>query len=228
MGGLCIRTASMIDAAAVQIIRFRLGRHDLEFRVRWRWSSAIPSGEGRFTGFAFEDLDATSEKALWSFIQERAHEVATFLRSCGGLSHLDFQDALELALTTRIREFECGAIVYGRAGDDPSGSLFALFRGSILLKRVGERRNQEIDIVQPGEFFGGMPTIAGCKPLERAVATSTSTVLEFTECITRCVQNTKPQLGTMLIRAASFDWMQRTARLLDRLYDKEMRACSDD
>jgi hypothetical protein len=221
MGGLCVRTLGALDASKVHRIRFSLGRHDLDFKVEVRWQSPPGSVDGPLLGFSFAEMDATSERSLWHFIQERGHELATFLRSCGGLRHLDFQDAIELALTTRIREVERGEFVYGGTGHSPCASIFALFRGNVLLERVHGERSQEIDVVEPGEFFGGIPLIAGCVLSERAVATSPSTLLEFVEYNTNYLLNTKPPLGASLVRATSFHWVQRLSRVLDRLYEKE-------
>lgn len=218
MGGICVRTESIIDGNAVEAVRFKLGLYDLEFKVHARWSSATLSDEGPLTGFAFEEVDPKSEATLWGFIQERARELSTFLRTCDGLTDLGFQDALELALTTRLRELECGQVVYG--GHETTGckSIFALFRGSILLERASEKRNQEIARLEPGELFGGTQIIAGCEPIERAIATSRTTLLEFVDYNTEYLMIAKPQLGASLIRAAAFHWMQRTARLLDHTF----------
>jgi len=210
-----------MDVDKVEQLRFTLGRHDLEFDVKVRWRSSPMADEGPLTGFSFDEVDVAAEKALWNFIQERGHELATFLRSCGGLTHLDFQEAIELALTTRIREVERGEIVYGGEGHAPSASIFALFRGSIRLERVNQSRSQEVATVEPSELFGGIPMIAGCSPFERAVATSRSTLLEFVAYNTHYLLSTKPPLAAALIRAASFHWIQRMSHILDRLFDEE-------
>jgi len=215
-GGVCVRTASPIDGALVRQIRFKLDRHDLEFMVSCKWSSPVGSSAGPLSGFVFEHVDARSEAALWSFIQARAMDIATFLRTCGGLTELTFQDAIELALATRIRELESGQIVYGGAESEPCGSIFALFRGNVMIERKAKRRNQQATPMESGELFGGLPTIAGCEPLERAVATSDSTLLEFIDYNTGYLLTYKPTLGSALVRAATFHWVKRATQLLDQ------------
>lgn len=217
MGGICVRTACPIDRNSVRVIRFTLGRDHLEFSVTPRWSSEMMSEEGPLTGFSFDSVDVRSEGALWNFVQERARDLSMFFRSCEGLDQLDFQDSLELALTTRLREVERAQPVYSRTRSD---SIFLLFRGSVALERVSDRGCQEFARVQPGEIFGGLPTIAGCTPFERAVATENSTVLEFLGYNVEYLFGAKPLLGVSLLRAASFHWLRRFSRTLDRFSDQ--------
>lgn len=128
---------------------------------------------------------------------------------------LGFQDVLQLALTTRLRELEYGQLVYGGDQSTPCKSIFALFRGSILLERASEKRNQEIARLESGELFGGTQIIAGCEPVERAVATSRTALSEFVDYTTEYLTVAKPQLDACLIRAAAFHRIKRNARLLD-------------
>jgi hypothetical protein len=220
IGGICVRTESIIDGALVRRVRFRLGRKDLEFNVTSRWSSPTGSEAGPLTGFVFDEVDSQSESALWSFIQERASELASFFRTCDGLEDLSFQEAVELALITRLREVEPGQVLYGGIGSEPSASIFALFRGHIVVERASARRQQQVIHLESGQFFGGMPVIAGCAPIDRAVATTSSTVLEFLEYNTRYLSMHKPMLAATLIRATTYHWIQRATRLLDRAFDQ--------
>ena len=160
--------------------------------------------------------DIEDGQALWSFIQERGRQLALFLHSCDGLGQLDFQEVFELALTTRLREVEHGQMIYGGAETETSPSILALFRGSVALERASGRRNENFALVKPGELFGGIPMIAGCTPFERAVANKNSTVLEFLGYNVEYLISAKPLVGLALIRAATFHWMQRFSRTLDR------------
>ena len=220
MGGICVSTGSILDGNLVHFVRFKLGRFDLELKVDSCWSSSTGSQAGPQMGFVFQDLVPTAEAAIWNFIQERALEIATFLRTCKGLPNLDFQDSLDLALATRIREVDSGQLVYGSVGDRSSGSIFAVFRGSIMLERATGKRNQEIAEVPSGEFFGGLPVIAGCPPFDRAVATRSSTLLEFLEFSTNYLLVHKPTVGAALTRAAMFHCMKRVTQLLDRTLEE--------
>ena len=214
MQGICVNTRCPIDRDSVGLIRFVLGRDHLELSVTPRWSSETLSDEGPLIGFSFDTVDVRSEASLWNFVQERGRELSRFLRSCDGLDQLTFEDSFELALSTRLRDVERDQMVYGRAG---SASIFLLFRGSVALERTCDRHGQEFARVQPGEIFGGAPTLAGCTPFERAVATENSTVLEFLAYNVDYLISAKPPLGVALLRAAAFHWMRRFARTLDRL-----------
>ena len=217
--GLCVKTESPVDGDSIHLVRLKLGRQDLELRVVSRWSSAIGSQVGSLTGLEFEETDARSEAALGRFVQERAMEIGTFLRSCSGFDELGFQEALELAMTTRIREVHSGDIIFGAPSCGGCNSIFVLFRGSILLERNSDRRNQQGISVQPGEFFGGLPLIAGLESTQRAVATGPSTLLEFVDYSTSFLITHKPTLGAALLRATAFHWSNRTQQLLDRSLD---------
>lgn len=218
IGGICVRTDSILDGSRIGFVRFKLGRHDLELKVAACWTSSTGSCGGPRIGFVFEKLVPTTEATLWNFIQERALDIATFLRGCRALPDLDFQDALDLALTTRIREVDSGQLVYGSLGNSSSGSIFVVFRGSIMLERATETRNQEVTEVQSGEFFGGLPIVAGSATLDRAVATSSTTLLEFLEYSTNYLLINKPILGAALTRAAMFHCIERMSKLLDRTF----------
>ena len=218
-GGLCVKTESPIDGDSVHRVRLKLGRHDLEFGVVSRWSSPIGARTGSITGFEFAETDACSEAALGRFVQERAMEIGTFLRSCCGFNELGFQEALELAMTTRIREVDSGETIYGAPDGAGCSSIFALFRGSVLLERKSDRRNEQSISVQSGEFFGGLPMIAGIESAQRAVATGPATLLEFIQHNTSYLMMHKPSLGAALLRAAAFHWANRTQQLLDRSFE---------
>ena len=216
MNGICVNTASPIERDAVRLVRFTLGRHQLEFSVSARWSSKAISDAGIMTGFIFDAVDANSESALWRFIQERGGQLALFLQTCNGLGQLDFQEAFELAITTRIHELERGQMIYGGAGTETSTSIFALFRGSVALERASGRRNENFALVKPGELFGGIPIIAGCTSFERAIANENSMVLEFLGYNVEYLISAKPRVGLALMRAATFHWMLRFSRILDQ------------
>ena len=177
--------------------------------------------ELRFTFFErASDGASRSEAALWNFIQDRGSELGAFLRTCEGFAHLSFQDALELALSTRLREAESGEIIYGIEDSEAGSAIFILFRGSVVLERASGGRHKEIDCVRSSEFFGGLPIIAGCRPIERAVATERSTLLEFSCYQCEYLMNSKPILGARLIRAASYHWTQRVVNFLDQTFSQ--------
>ena len=213
MGGICVATTSIIDAGAVRGVRLTLGRESLELSATSRWCSKTEP----LAGFLFDLLTSSAEGALWGFIQERGRELAVFLRGCGGLEDLDFQDAFELAQATRVRSLQAEELVYGGTdSEEASSSIFVLFRGTVALERIQGRRNQHIASVKPGELFGGVPAIAGCTPFDRAVAVEDSSVLEFGGYNIEYLITAKPLLGIALLRAATFHWIRRFSETLDR------------
>lgn len=219
MGGICAKTGPLLDPDTVRFVRLTLGRHQLDLSATARWSSESIDDLGGLTGFLFGSVDTKSEATLWDFIQERGRELALFLRSCDGLHQIDFQDALELALATRLRTRESTELVYGRAGEEASASIFVLFRGAVVLERAQTHRDKQIiSRIKPGEMFGGIPTIAGCVPFERAVAVEDSTILEFVSHSLEYLLSEKPPLGVALLRAASFHWIRRFSETLDRTF----------
>jgi len=217
MGGICVATTGMMDPGAVRRVRLQVGRHQLEMSVDARWNSTSSMGAGQLTGFVFEGVDQATEAALWDFIQERGRELACFLRTCEGLGHLSFQEGFDLALATRIRTLNAHEVIYGPSDQEAMGSIFALFRGSVVLSPLHGRKGQAIASVRPGELFGGTIAIAACTPFERAVAVGESRVLEFVGYNIEYLLAEKPRVGLTLLRAASYCAMKRFAQTVDLL-----------
>ncbi len=216
MGGMCVQTESIIDGQAVRAVRVPLDGERVEFTVSSRWSLDLGGSGGPLTGLVFSDVDEVQKAQLWEFIQKRGRELGMFLSSCEGLEQLNFEEALELALATRLREVVSGQLVY-RGGDDPGAtSICVLMKGAVLLEPAMGRCNQRISTVKPHELFGGLSVVAGCVPFDRAVAVEDCTVLEFSSYSVENLLNIKPHLGVALLRAASFHWMRRFAEVLDR------------
>jgi CRP-like cAMP-binding protein len=218
MGGICVKTASIIDRTTIRAVRFSLGQQDFSINVESRWGAPGAEGEGLLTGLAFESLDPRFEPGLWRFIQERGGVLGSFIRGCEGLSSLSFQEGLELALETRLREVAAGQIIYGPDATKGGSSIFINFSGAALLERVSDRRHEEIATIHAGAIFGGLPIVAGYPPIERAIAISPVVLLEFDQFNCENMISSKPMLAAALFRAATFHWMCRFSKLLDQTY----------
>ena len=216
MAGMCVQTKSIIDADAIASVRVSLGGTRVSLKVASRWSVELGGSGSPATGLVFEDLDEMRRNALWDTVQQRGLELGAFLTSCEGLDQLNFEESLDLAFATRLREVERGGFVYNGGDEETAAAIRVLLSGGVALEPVNGRFNQQIAIVRPRELFGGLPVVAGCLPFERAVATEKSMVLEFSGYAVENLLNTKPHLGVTLIRAASFHWMRRFADLLSR------------
>ena len=216
MGGMCVQTESIIDTEAVRSVRVALGGNRVEIDVRSRWNTELGGNGGPASGLVFEELGDAMKMWLWDYIQKRGRDLGMFLSSCEGLDQLNFEEALELALSTRLREVRSGDIVYQGGDDEGAASICALMGGSVMLEPANGRCNQRISTVEPRELFGGLPVVAGCMPIERAVAVEDATVLEFSGYAVENLLETKPHLGVALLRAASFHWIRRFAEVLDR------------
>lgn len=217
MGGMCIQTSSIIDSQAVDAVRFNLGGNRVGFDVCSPWNIDLGGSGGPATGLVFESLDGPKKDALWDFIQGRGRDLGSFLTSCEGLEQLLFEESLELALATRLREFAAGDLIYRGREEDTSSSISVVMTGSVVLELADGRCNQQISQVGPRELFGGLPIVAGCAPIERAIAIEETRILEFSAYAAENLLNTKPHLGVSLLRAASFHWMRRFAETLERV-----------
>ncbi len=216
MGGMCVQTGSMIDASAIRAVRVSLGDTRVEIGIRSHWSLEFGGNGGPASGLVFESVNEEVRASLWNYIQRRGHDLGMFLSSCIGLDQLNFEEAFELALATRIRQIPAGDLVYRGGDEERSAAICALMEGSVLLEPANGRFNQQISTVGPRELFGGLSVVAGCVPFERAVAVEDSTVLEFSGYGVENLLNTKSYLGVALLRASSFHWMRRFAEVLDR------------
>jgi len=216
MGGMCVQTTSIIDSEAVRTVRFSLGGNRVGFDVGSRWNTELGGNGGPATGLVFESVDEPSQNCLWDYIQKRGRDLGAFLSSCEGLDQLNFEEALELALATRLREVRAGDLVYRGGDEEASSAISILMTGAVSLEPANGRFSQQIARVEPRELFGGLPVSAGCAAFERAVAIEPSRILEFSAYAVENLLNTKPHLGVCLLRASSFHWMRRFAETLDR------------
>lgn len=216
MGGMCVQTTSMIDSDAIRMVRFSLDGNRVGFDVGSRWNTELGGNGGPATGLVFETIDEMSQNSLWEYIQKRGRDLGAFLSSCEGLDQLNFEEALELALATRLREVRAGDLIYRGGDEEASSAISVLMTGSVSLEPANGRYSQQIARVEPRELFGGLPVSAGCAAFERAVAIEPSRILEFSHYAVENLLNTKPHLGVCLLRANSFHWMRRFAQTLDR------------
>jgi hypothetical protein len=209
VAGICVQTDTLLDAGSVHSIKFSLGELEVEFPVESRWQSEPVPEQGPLTGFAFTKVDADCEIALWDLIQKRGRELASFIRSCVGFESLGFEDRFNLSMATRLRQVAAGKPVYGP--EDPSAtSIYALVQGSVILEELEQGGIRErLGVVKPGEPFGGLAVVAGCSAFEYAFATEESVILEFPSYTVEHLISTKPMLGIVLLRAASYQWLVR-------------------
>ena len=158
MGGICVETATIIDYEAVRAVRIPLGKSKIDFDVRPRWSLDLGGSGGPVTGLTFASVDDAKKNALWDLIQERGCELGMFLSGCEGLDQLNFEEALDLALSTRLRIVRRGDLIYTGCDERTAASICLLMSGSVVLEPSMGRMNQRISMVKPREIFGGLPT----------------------------------------------------------------------
>jgi len=209
VSGVCVETPAPLDGASVRSVRLSLGDRELDLRVDFKWGSEPLPDKGVLSGFAFEDVSEQDELVLWDFLQTRGRELAYFMRTCTGLQALGFEDAFQLAVSTRLRHATAGQAVY-RPQDACSSSIFALMRGGVVIEEagaLGPRRH--LGNVRQGEVFGAMALMAGCEAFDNAFATEETLIVEFPSYTVEHLVATRPDLGIMLLRSISSEWVGR-------------------
>jgi CRP-like cAMP-binding protein len=201
-GGACVQTPVPFALTDVERIELRLSDRAVVLRVAGCWQRETLIENAVLTGVRFLDAGERELSALREYLKERAAEIVRFLQTRSEFARLDFEDVMAVALVTRMREARVGAHVCEegklRLGDD---SVFILMKGSVVLEAAAARAlDVELEFVEPGGIFGGLPLIAQMPSPLSAVVARDATLLELDRTAFRYLAQTRPWLAEELRR----------------------------
>lgn len=180
-GGVCVETVSQFALVSRSFAKIDFPDFTLTLKVEGRWQRDAPGRSGVLTGMRFVDLPASEIQHLWSYVYQRAGELASFLRERSQLSGIHYHDAVDLAFFTRLVQYSAGDRIYrqgtyGSWGD----SAFVLYQGNVSIE--ARNRSDEcvyVDQIDEGGVFGGIPILASSPHLDSAVAQTDVLLLEI-------------------------------------------------
>jgi CRP-like cAMP-binding protein len=223
-GGLCIETSSPFDLSSLRQINISFGDGRLQCSAQGRWQRGNAGNSGISTGITFGELDTQKRAMLHRLVHQRSQELSTFLMH-SELGALELDEALDLALCTRMSEFKAGQYIYRQGVDDSkSNSVYVVNSGAVLLEAEGRPgRRVLLDRADPGAVFAGMPLLFEYPHLESAVAESDTVLFEIDPFTFRYLERAKPNAARCVTRAL----MSKRARLLANLIERVAEMAGD-
>jgi len=201
-GGACVQTPSPFALEPLRRITIPLGSGPITLPVEGCWQRETLLENAVLTGMRFLDLAPEDVKRVREFVQESANKLTTFLQERSELSTLDLDEALDVALLSRLREARPGTYVCHegkmRLGED---SIYVVVNGKVALEAAGARQHElELELIREGGVFGGLPLIADVPPPLSAVAASDLVLLELDRNAFRYLERCKPSVAHRLSR----------------------------
>ncbi len=219
-GGVCVETGSPFALSSVERIVLDLPTGKMAFAAKGSWQRAPFVGDGLLTGIQFVSPKPEAIHRLWDFVQVQAKECARFLHEGSELGTLSLDDALEIALRTRVRQVPAGRWIYrqGSAGED---SVFMVLSGTVAFE-MRSRRDPPIRLkpIGVGGAFGGLPLLAEISHPESALAETDTQLLEIARYTFRYLERTKPLLARCVTRALIRRQTSHLTELAERVVDR--------
>jgi CRP-like cAMP-binding protein len=221
-GGVCVQTPSPFAMSSLRSLTMHLPGESLTVDIEGCWQREASLERAIFTGLRFTRPDAPDRERIRKFVEQSAQELTNFLQNNSDLRDLGLDEALDVALASRLREAASGMFIcregHPRAGDD---SLFALMRGTVTLAATGNREHEiEVERVTPGGIFGGVPLIADVPSPVSAVAATDVTLLELDRAAFRYLERAKPLVAHRLARSIAACQVAQFRSLVLRLADQ--------
>ena len=214
--GVCVETESPVGLEGARRLVLHLEDGDPNLEVECCWQGNAPGREGVLNGFRFVDLEAEQTDVLWGLVFHRAREVASFLAGGSDLCGIAFDDALDVAMRTRLVRFTAGDWIYRQGATPPHGdSAYLILQGAVALEAQNASAESVYrDRVEPGALFGGLPLLAATAQPETAVAESACELLEIDRFSFRYLLSDRPMAGYVISSALAARYAARLGSLI--------------
>jgi len=199
-GGVCIETSSPVGINEAHRIALEMGDEVLRVSVRCRWQRESPSRGGVISGLQFVDVSEEGRTLIWRHVYAEAQDLALFVTTRSALSSIAFDDAIELALHTRVAWFSKGDWVYRQGSLGTRGdSAFVVLSGEVAIEALNAESGRAYEeLVLPGEVIGGFPMVAGLPHPETAIARSDACLVEIDPYSYGYLLDTRPGMARLL------------------------------
>ena len=216
--GLCVETESPIGLDEARRIVLHLPDGEANMRVRCCWQREAPGRQGILSGFRFENLGVQDTELLWAIVFRRARELASFICGHSSLGQVIFDDAVDLAMHSRLVRFATGDWVYRQGSSDPkSGSAYLILQGCVEIESLNEEAESvHLERLESGAFFGGLPMVASATHPETALAHNACELLEIDSFSYQYLQSDRPAAAFAVTRALMARYARRLSELTAR------------
>jgi len=223
VGGACVATASPFDVKSVESIVVTTATGDsIRIRCQGCWQREEPSHELMLSGLSFNEPDDVQLDFIWDIVLDSGKYLARFLCENTELHELGLEDAMSLSQMSRFKDVPSGHTLYRQGEDGPgTDSIYLVMEGSVVLT-VRARGSREVDVVrlESGDFFGGLPVLAGVPNAESAAAATDVRLLEIDRHSFQYIRTARPWLGYRLGSAMLRLSAQRMSHILLRVGDR--------
>jgi len=218
-GGACVQTASPFPLEPLRRLMLPLSDGPLTVDVEGCWQRETLLEGAVLTGMRFLEVDQDALKRIRQFVQESANRLTAFLQEESELSGLEFDEAIDVALLSRLGEARPGTYIFHegdlRLGQD---SIYVLVSGRVVLEAAGAREHElALEVIHTGGVFGGLPLIADVPPPLSAVAATDITLLEIDRNAFRYLERSKPSVAHRLSRIVTAKNVAHLRSAIERL-----------
>ncbi|MGH0033759.1 MAG: cyclic nucleotide-binding domain-containing protein [Myxococcota bacterium] len=218
--GVGVETPTPFALDSIRRVVIELPDGPLQAKAVGRWQKENAAVDAHLSGIQLIDLEPEASSRLWRFVHQRAGELAAFLHDHTDLE-LEMDEALDLALFTRVVEFQTGCHIYQQDEQGTRGdSVYLVRSGRVLLEaRYKSSQPLVLDRVEGGGLFGGLPSVAGVPHVTSAVTECEVLALEIDAHTFEQFATSKPAVAQRIAKAL----MRRQAFQMRTLVETAIR-----
>lgn len=218
-GGACLQTAGPIDLTTLRRLRFTLQDGPIELDVSGCWQREAPLEHAMFSGVRFESPSPAVVERIAEHVNAVAFQLARFVRTESELADLDLDEAIDFALSSRLRHASAGTYIYrgDRAGPGEE-SVYLVLQGTVALE-LSLRASSRFEVarVERGGVFGGMRVVAREGTRLSAVACTELVLLELDFTAFRYLDRAKPTVARRISETVVTKGLLQLHACVDRL-----------
>lgn len=218
-GGACLQTAGPIDLASLRRLRFMLHDGPVELEVSGCWQREAPLESALFSGVRFESPSEDVVERIADYVNKVAFQLGRFVRTESELGDLDLDEALDFALSSRLRHAAPATYIYR---GDPAGAgeeaVYVVLQGCVALEAYPKGRLRlEIARIERGGVFGGIGLLARAGTRLSAVACDEVVLLELDHTAFRYLDSAKPSVARRISETVITKGLLQLHSYVDRL-----------
>jgi CRP-like cAMP-binding protein len=199
-------------------LAIRIAEREMVLNAEGCWQRQGKTGVKLLTGIRFVEPKPEHVRALWDFVGAQAATLAGFLRDGAAFRDIDLDDAMDLALCTRILEVPAGHRIYGPGiCEDGADAAFVVYVGEVLLEARNDRgRAVLIERVGVGRVFGGLTVVVGVPHIESATAATAARLIEIDREAFAYLERAKPRAARLVTVAVVRRQTSNLSQLVER------------
>jgi CRP-like cAMP-binding protein len=202
-GGVCVQTDMPFPMNAMRALTLHVPGMPLRIDGEACWQRESALERAIFTGVRFVRPSYEQRDRVRKFVEESAQELSHFLQNRSELHELGLDEALDLALSSRLREARAGTFIARQDSATASNeSLFVVLRGSVTLAAAASREHElTVQRITTGGVFGGVPLVANVPAPFSVLVETDVQLLELDRDAYSFLERAKPFVARRLAQA---------------------------